>query len=92
MSETRTPMKKPPAAKRAPWPVWKLGVLLYPFAAGAVAINVFMLSLAWQRLGWPALTPVQTLFLSIVLGVPATWAAGLWARHLIDVAEGRKRG
>ena len=27
------------------WPVWKLAALLYVFAAGAVAINLFMLGI-----------------------------------------------
>ena len=27
------------------WPVWKLALMLYVFAAGAVAINLFMLGL-----------------------------------------------
>lgn len=74
----------------APWPVWKLALLLYPFAAGAVAINLFMVSLMWQAIGFPAMAPVTAVVLSIGLGVPATWAAGRWVRHLIDEAEGRR--
>lgn len=35
------------------WPVWKLAILLYPFAAGAVAINLFMLGLIGPWLGLP---------------------------------------
>lgn len=69
--------------------MWKLAILLYPFAAGAVAINLFMLSLMWQAIGWPALAPMTAVWLSVGLGVPAGWAAGRWARHLIDEAEGR---
>ena len=33
------------------WPVWKLAILLYVFAAGAVAINLFMLGLLSQAFG-----------------------------------------
>ncbi|MDF1618901.1 hypothetical protein [Pseudothioclava nitratireducens] len=99
MSGTRSPSKAAPATEpvRSPedearfaarWPVWKLGVLLYPFSAAAVAINLFMLSLMWQRLGWPAIPPVTAVWISVLLGVPATWAAGRWVRHLIDEAEG----
>jgi hypothetical protein len=68
--------------------VWKLAVLLYPFAAGAVAINLYMLGLLGQAVGLPALTPVATLWLSAPLGVPAAWASGRWARHLMDEAGG----
>lgn len=63
-------------------------MLLYPFSAGAVAINLFMLSLMWQRIGWPAIAPVNAVIVSILLGIPATWLAGRWARSLIDEAEG----
>mgnify|MGYP005859585583 CR=1 FL=1 len=66
------------------WPVWKLALLLYPFAAAAVAINLFMLALMGQAVGLPALAPVPTLIASIPLGVPATWAAARWVRRLMD--------
>jgi len=65
-------------------------VLLYPFAMGAVAINLFLLSLMWQAVGLPALAPVLALKLALPLGVPAAWAAGRWVRGLIDAAEGRR--
>lgn len=80
---TRTAPREAPGR----WPVWKLGLLLYPFTAAAVAINLFMLSLMGQAIGLTALSPVTSLVISIFLGVPATWAAGRWVRHLIDEAE-----
>lgn len=71
------------------WPVWKLAILLYVFAATAVAINLFMLGLLGQAVGLPALSPLTALMLSGPLGIPAAWAAGRWARHLLDeAAEG----
>lgn len=70
----------------ARWPVWKLALLLYVFAAGAVAINLFMLGLLLQPLGLPALSPLQSLTAAAGLGLPAAWAAGLWVRHLLDQA------
>lgn len=73
--------------RSALWPVWKLALVLYVFAAGAVAINLFMLGLLGQSLGLPALAPVRVLALSVPLGVPAAWAAGLWVRHLLDQAR-----
>lgn len=68
------------------WPVWKLALLLYVFAAAAVAINLFMLALMLQVFGLPALPPVMALAVSVPLGVPAAWAAGRWVRHLLDEA------
>jgi hypothetical protein len=70
------------------WPVWKLAILLYPFAATAVAINLFMLGLLSQAIGLAALSPLWALGLSLPLGLPATWAAGLWVRHLLDLSAG----
>ena len=71
------------------WPVWKLAALLYVFAAGAVAINLFMLGLMMQSLGFAVLSPVTALAVSAPLGLPAAWAAGAWVRRLLDTAEGR---
>lgn len=68
------------------WPVWKLAVLLYVFAATAVAINLFMLGLMGRAIGLEALSPVTTLMLSVPLGIPAAWLAGRWVRHLLDEA------
>lgn len=69
------------------WPRWKLGILFYPFATAAVAINLFMLGLMGPRVGLPAISPVMALVLSIPLGIPATWACARWIRRLLDEAE-----
>ncbi len=71
------------------WSVWKLSLLLYPFTAAAVAINLFMLSLMWQAIGLPPLSPSSALGLSIPLGIPASLAVGRWVRRLMD--HGRER-
>jgi hypothetical protein len=67
--------------------VWKLAVLLYPFAAPAVAINLFLVGLIGHRIGLPEIAPVTALWWSLPLGIPAAWASGRWARQLIDTAE-----
>lgn len=72
---------------QAKWPVWKLAVMLYVFAAGALAINLFMLGLMFQIFGFSALSPVMVLKLSLPLGIPAAWASGMWVRHLLDEAD-----
>lgn len=69
------------------WTVGRLALLLYVFAAAAVAINLFMLGLLVQALGFPALSPVTALAAAGPLGIPAAWAAGKWVRHLLDEAE-----
>lgn len=69
------------------FPVWKLGLLLYPFTTAAVAINLFMLGLMGQAIGVPALAPVPTLIASIPLGIPVSWAAARWVRRLMDEGD-----
>jgi len=70
------------------WPIWKLAILLYPFAAAAVAINLFMLGLIGPMLGLAAISPWTALLISAPLGVPAAWLAGRWVRSLMDEANG----
>jgi len=72
------------------WPVWKLSVLLYPLAAGAVAINLFMLALMGRVFGLPELSPVASVVAGLALGVPAAWVTGRWIRRLMDEADGRR--
>lgn len=69
------------------WSAGKLAILLYIFAAAAVAINLFMLGLLLQVFGFTALSPVTALIAAGPLGVPAAWAAGRWVRHLLDEAD-----
>lgn len=69
------------------WPLWKLALVLYPFATAALAINLFMLGLLGIPIGGTSLSPATTLVLSLPLGLPATWAAALWARHLLREAS-----
>ena len=86
MSGTRSPSKTAPATDRRS--LWKLGLILWPFATSAVAINLFMAGLLGQALGLPALSPVAALWLSLPLGLPATWAAARWVRGLLEQAGG----
>ena len=65
-----------------------LFALLYPFTTGAVAINLFMLGLMGQAIGFAALTPITALILSFPLGLPVNWAAMRWVRRLIAEADG----
>lgn len=56
-----------------------LTLMLYPLGAGAMAINLFFASLIGSWIGWPVLTPVQSVLAGAVLGIPATWG---FARHI----------
>lgn len=69
------------------WSLRKLALLLYPFSAAAVAINLFMLGLMSQAIGFTALSPIVTVVLSLPLGIPATWFAARWVRRLMDETE-----
>ncbi len=71
------------------WPVWKLALLLYPFSWGAMAINVFLLGLMWQGIGLTAITPVDSLWLGALVGVPANWFFAVKVRAWMDEADGR---
>lgn len=62
--------------------------VLWPFATGAVAINLFLLGLIGLALGLPAIPPVAALWWSLPLGLPATWASARWVAGLIATAEG----
>ena len=68
--------------------LWKLGAILWPFVAGAVAINLFLLGLILHSPGWGAIAPVTAVIWALPLSLPATWAAARWTRSLIREAEG----
>lgn len=59
--------------------VARLTLILYPFGAGAMAVNLFFASLIWSWIGWPVLTPVQSVLGGLVLGWPPTF---VFARHI----------
>jgi hypothetical protein len=69
------------------WSVARLALVLYPLTAGAMAVNLFFLSLMGQALGAPALEPVTATLGGAALGVPAAWLAGRWFRRLMDRAD-----
>jgi len=69
------------------WPIWKLALLLYPFAAATVAINLFLLGLILISAGFSGIAPVPAIIWSAPLGVPAAYLAGRWVRGLMDEAD-----
>lgn len=95
MSGTRSPSPTAPATDRETgpggpdpgrWSVGRLALVLYPFVAGAAAINLFMLGLMGPAVGWPVAGPLTALAAGIVTGVPLSVLAGRWVRRLMDQA------
>lgn len=59
---------------------------LFPFVWPTVAINLFLLTLAWQRLGLPVMSPVDALVYAFPAAFPATLAAAVWVVSLLEKA------
>lgn len=57
----------------------RLTLLLYPFGAGAAAVNLFFASLILSWVGAPVLPPGWAVFGGALLGIPPTW---LFAGHI----------
>lgn len=68
-------------------PGWGLLAAVYPFAAGAAAVNLFFLSLVMSWIGWPVLTPVASVWGGLLLGLPASWAFARHIRRLMAEAD-----
>ncbi|WP_164659656.1 NnrT protein [Tropicibacter sp. Alg240-R139] len=64
-------------------------LFLYPFGAGAMAVNVFFASLIFSWVGLPVLSAAWSIVIGCVIGVPATWYFAKHIRRLMDVAEHR---
>ena len=81
-------MAKPqPKAEDAPWPLWLLGLLLYPFVVMAAWLNLFMLGLMATWLGWPNLSPSAALLAALGVALPVDYLAARWLRRLLDRAS-----
>lgn len=70
------------------WSVGKLTLALYPFGAGAMAVNAFFASLIGSWTGLPVLSPIASIFVGSAIAVPLTWLFARHIRRLIDEAEG----
>ena len=69
------------------WSTPKIALALYPFGAGAMAVNVFFASLILSWLGGPVATLAWSLGLGCLIGAPATWYFARHIRHLMTVAD-----
>lgn len=74
------------------WSVRRITLLLYPFGAGAMAVNVFFASLLGSWLGLPVLTTAASIGVGGVLAVPLTWLFARHIRSLMDEADQNQAG
>ena len=65
----------------------RLTLFLYPFGAGAMAVNLFFAALIGSWIGGPVLTPMQSVLGGVVLGIPATWFFALHIKRLMAQAD-----
>lgn len=69
------------------WLLSKMTLALYPFGAGAAAVNMFFASLLLSWIGGPVVSTAWSIGLGCLIGAPATWYFARHIRHLMDVAE-----
>lgn len=74
---------------RRGWGTRRIALALYPFGAGAAAINLFFASLVLSWWGLRVLTPLESVAGGLLLGAPATWAFARHIRSLMDRADGQ---
>jgi len=69
------------------WSVGKIALVLYPFGAGAMAVNVFFASLIGSWIGWPVLSTQWSIVCGCVIGVPVTLVFARHIRSLMNEAD-----
>lgn len=72
---------------RAGWNRYQIALALYPFSAGAMAVNIFFASLIGSWIGLPVLSPVASILIGAAIGWPATWWFACHIRSLMDGAD-----
>ncbi|MBL4768669.1 MAG: NnrT protein [Rhodobacteraceae bacterium] len=68
------------------WSNRRITLVLYPFGAGVMALNVFFASLIGSWVGWPVLGPIPSLAIGAVLGLPATFWFARYIKGLMRQA------
>lgn len=72
---------------QAGWGVGRITLLLYPFGAGAAAINIYFLGLIATWINLPPVSPGWSIAGGALLGLPATWLFARHIRKLMDRAD-----
>lgn len=68
------------------WGLGRITLILYPFGAGAMAVNVFFVSLLGNWVGLPVLSTSASIMIGAVIAVPLTWLFARHIRRLMDQA------
>jgi hypothetical protein len=71
------------------WTCWQIALALYPFGAGAMAVNVFFASLIGSWVGLPVLSMGWSVVWGCIIGVPVTVVFARHIRRLMDLAEAK---
>jgi hypothetical protein len=69
------------------WSTRQIALVLYPFGAGAMGVNVFFAALIFSWIGGPVLSTGWAFATGCIIGIPATWAFARHIRHLMDQAN-----
>ncbi|SMY06370.1 NnrT protein [Flavimaricola marinus] len=69
------------------WSTGKIAMALYPFGAGAAAVNVFFASLIFSWVGGPVASTAWSIGLGCLIGLPATWYFARHIRRLMTIAD-----
>lgn len=73
--------------RKAQSAVNNLAIPIYPFMVGAMAINLFMLSLIWVLAGLPVMVPYQAFVGGALIAIPVSYAFARLVRKLIAQAD-----
>jgi len=79
--------KMRPPDREGRWPVWRLALVFWPLACGAMTVNLHFLALLGRSVGGPVLAPWTALALGALAGIPAAFAFAAWIRRLMDRAD-----
>lgn len=69
------------------WSTRAIALVLYPFGAGAMSVNVFFASLMASWLGLPVVSTLWSIVLGALIGIPVTWAFARHIRSLMSKAD-----
>lgn len=67
--------------------LWTLTLWLWPLGWGAVAINLFFLSLIGSWVGFAVLPPLWAAVTAVPLGLPFSWGFARHFRRLVNDVE-----
>ncbi len=74
------------------WSTRKIALAVFPFGAGAMAVNVFFASLILSWVGLPVLKAGWSIALGCVIGAPASYAFARHIRTLMERADAKAEG